>query len=385
MSDWYSDDPIEDSFQSPRRNRSFFALVLLLVAGFFIQSTLAGNIALSTGQPVEFGQGTIQTTACDNAVTISPLTSFANVTGGGSFKLSGVALSNLDTTAQGCAGRTLTMKVYGDTGTSLSTFAIIIATDGSYSSTSGTLSNQGAQGSTSSVTLTLSASIFSSSVYKITIEGSSTILTCATGGTCVVGDTGPGGGIIFYVDNGSGFNCGPSFTSTCRYLEVAQAGWNGGSDPLSPWANTAYQSTAVPGIVSRYPAITDPSEIGLGYQYSLAVVAQGNDATTAVGQARAYNGGSKSDWYLPTTSELNLLCRWNRGQAQSTTTVCNGGALNSGTGASGSGFLAEYYQSSSQLNTSLVWVQQFGTVNGAGNQGGGGKSATYRVRPIRAF
>jgi hypothetical protein len=277
------------------------------------------------------------------------------------------------------------MNVYGDTGASLSTFAIVIATDGSYSSASGTLSNQGAQGSSSSVTLTLSASIFSASIYKITIEASSTILTCATGGTCVVGDIGPGGGIIFYVDNGSGFNCGPTFTSTCHYLEVAQAGWNGGSDPLSAWANTAYQSTLVPGIVSRNPAYTDPSEIGLGYQYSLAAIVQGNDATTAVGQARAYNGGSKSDWYLPTTSELNLLCRWNHGQVQSTTIVCNGGTINSGTGASGSGFLSEYYQSSSQGLATLVWEQQFGTVNGVGNQGGGNKSATYRVRPIRAF
>jgi hypothetical protein len=99
--EWYAGDPIKDSRHSPRRKRSFFAIALLLVAGFCIQSTLAGNITLSTGQPVEFGQGIIQTTACDNAVSISPLTSFINVSGGGSFKLSGIALSNLDTTAQG--------------------------------------------------------------------------------------------------------------------------------------------------------------------------------------------------------------------------------------------------------------------------------------------
>jgi hypothetical protein len=385
MSDWYSDDPFEDESVRPRRSRSIFAVALLLISGYFIQSTFAGNISLNSGSGVEFGQGTIQTTACDGAVAITPINSFANSSGGGTFKLSAVALSNLDTTAQGCAGRTLTMKVYGDTGTSLSTFAIVIATDGSFSSTSGTLSNQGAQSTSSSVTLTLTANIFSSGVYKITIEGSSTILTCSTGGTCVVGDTGPGGGIIYYVDNGSGFNCGPTFTATCHYLEVSPAGWNGSSDPLSTAANTVYQSTAIPGIVNRNPAITDPSEIGLGYQYSLAFVAQGNDATTAAGQARAYNGGSKTDWYLPTTSELNLLCRWNRGQAQSATTVCNGGTMNSGTGASGSGFLAEYYHSSSQLNSTSTWVQQFGSVNGAGNQGGALKSATYRIRPIRAF
>ena len=52
-------------------------------------------------------------------------------------------------------------------------------------------------------------------------------LTCATGGTCIVGDTGPGGGIVFYVRAAGG-----TFTSTgsvcgtaCKYLEAAPTGW----------------------------------------------------------------------------------------------------------------------------------------------------------------
>ena len=233
--------------------------------------------------------------------------------------------------------------------------------------------------------LTLTSTVASANVFKITLESASTILTCATGGSCVIGNAGPGGGIIYYVDAGGGFNCGPTFTSTCHYLEVAPYGWNTGADPLNIWANASYQSTAVPGIVSQSTALNDPTEIGLGYKYSAAIVSQGNDATTAAGLARAYRGGSRSDWYLPTTTELNLLCQWNRGIVQNATTVCTGGALNSGTGASGSGLLAEYYQSSSQGSATLNWVQQFGTVNGVGNQGGGLKSASYRVRPIRAF
>jgi hypothetical protein len=199
-----------------------------------------------------------------------------------------------------------------------------------------------------------------------------------------IGDIGPGGGKIFYYLAG-GFNCGITFTSTCRYLEVAQNGWNSGTDPSIKWAITANVSTSVPGITSQNPAVNDPTEVGLGYKYSVAIVNQGNDATTAAGAARAYAGGSQNDWYLPTTSELNLLCQWNRGVAQNASVRCSGGTLNAGTGASDSGFISDYYQSSSQLNASLNWVQQFGTVNGTGSQGGGNKSSTYLVRPIRAF
>lgn len=385
MSDWYSDDPIEDLTNQPRRSKSFFAVALLLIVGFFIQSTFAGNISLNSGNILEFGQGILQTASCDKSITLTPQSTFANVSGAGGYNFSSVTISNLDTTVQGCAGRTLTMKAYGDTGTSLTTISIAIASDGTFTSSDGSLTNQGAQGSSSSVMLTLTSPIAAASVSKVTLESGSTVLTCATGGTCVVGNIGPGGGIVFYVDAGGGFSCGPTFTSTCNYLEVAPYGWNTGADPLKNWAIVSYQSTSVSGIVNESTPFTDPSEIGLGYKYSLAILAQGNDVTTAAGLARSYTGGSRSDWYLPTTTELNLLCRWNHGQAQSTTAVCNGGVRNSGTGAGSSGFAADYYQSSSQGSPTLNWVQQFGTVNGVGNQGGGLKSASYLVRPIRAF
>jgi hypothetical protein len=147
------------------------------------------------------------------------------------------------------------------------------------------------------------------------------------------------------------------------------------------WAVSTYQSVDVPSITNDSPAYNNASGIGLGYKNSLAIVAQGNGTTTAAGAARAYGGGSQSDWYLPTTAELNLLCQWARNVAQSVTTACTGGTLNTGTGASGGFSSAHYYWSSSQNVASHAWAQYFDD----GNQYNRSKNNPYYVRPVRAF
>ena len=123
------------------------------------------------------------------------------------------------------------------------------------------------------------------------------------------------------------------------------------------------------------------SGIGLGYKNSLAIVNQGNDTTTAAGAARAYGGGSKSDWYLPTAAELNLLCQWARNVTQSVTTACTGGTLNTGTGASGGFSPVTPYWSSSEVGTVGAWGQFFSD----GIQTGETKDRRLLVRPVRAF
>jgi hypothetical protein len=127
-------------------------------------------------------------------------------------------------------------------------------------------------------------------------------------------------------------------------------------------------------------AYNDVLGIGLGYKNSLAIVGQGNGITTAAGAARAYGGGSQSDWYLPSTAELNLLCQWARDLPQSVTTACTGGILNTGTGASG-GFSTDAYWSSSEVDGNDAWYRGFN----AGFHGSTGKGTTFSVRPVRAF
>jgi hypothetical protein len=212
-------------------------------------------------------------------------------------------------------------------------------------------------------------------------------LTCATGGTCSVGDTGPGGGKVFYVAT-TPFACGPERLENCRYLEAAPNGWNTGPDPTKAWAGPAFQSSDLTGITNESSANNTSTGIGLGYRNSELIKTQ-NDGTNppsnsyAAGAARAYRGPNNlSDWYLPTTAELNLLCQWARGVAPSVTTPCTGGSLNSSTyGAQSAGFEGWYYWSSSESSAQGAWYQYFFS----GLQDIPNKGSSYHVRPVRAF
>jgi hypothetical protein len=189
------------------------------------------------------------------------------------------------------------------------------------------------------------------------------VATCAEGGVCQVGDTGPGGGIVFYVapDNGTFTQIGASgsmCTTNCKYLEAARVSiWgDNSSDPLISWTIVGNQTSAVTG--------ADGTAIGSGYQNSVDILNQSGavvSSSTAATVARAFGGGSKSDWYLPSKDELNQLNLRN-------TTV---GGFVGGAG----------YWSSSESTASGAWGQSFPE----GTQLNFSKSFTQYVRPIRAF
>jgi hypothetical protein len=206
-----------------------------------------------------------------------------------------------------------------------------------------------------------------------------------------LGDTGPGGGKIFYFSS-AGFNCGPSYTATgsptgvkCRYLEVAPSGWNGGaSDPEKVWASFNWD-TLVPNVSARDTGFSMEAAVGLGYKDSVAIVEYGNDTTTAAGLARAYSGGSKSDWYLPSPAELNLLCQWSRGVPSNVTSDCTGGTHNSATYGASTAGLGGWYWTSTQSSS---FYRNYGPLLRLDSTGGyisRQKNTTNDVRPIRAF
>lgn len=171
--------------------------------------------------------------------------------------------------------------------------------------------------------------------------------TCAAGGTCKLGDTGPGGGIVFYVGSFTQTSTGQTLT----YLEAALSTWNGGSDPRQAWSGNTSSS------------VSTASAIGTGAANTAAIIAQSPTAGRAATSASAYTGGGKSDWFLGSTDELAAL------RAQSGLPGLGG---TWGTGP---------YWTSTQKAASTAWI----FLPNAANTYSLGKSSTLLVRPIRAF
>ena len=103
-----------------------------------------------------------------------------------------------------------------------------------------------------------------------------------------IGQTGPGGGIIFY-DAGSTLSWG-------RYMEVA-------TTSTSPaWTDSVMQWSGTTNVL-----VGTSSTIGTGYTNTLAMVAQNSTADKAGTKCRDFTGGGKTDWFLPSYNELTAL------------------------------------------------------------------------------
>jgi len=129
--------------------------------------------------------------------------------------------------------------------------------------------------------------------------GSNATLTCAQGGTCALGDTGPGGGKVFIVQT-------PTAAAPWRYMEAAPNTWSGESaDPPSEWCNIRNQF--VPNLLTgNIDTVQTSTVIGAGYSNTQKMLR--GCAYGAANAAASYNGGGKSDWHLPSSDELHQLC-----------------------------------------------------------------------------
>ena len=127
--------------------------------------------------------------------------------------------------------------------------------------------------------------------YDALLESVSSIPVAPTF-TYKVGNTGPGGGIIFFVDRYDEY---AGFT----YLELAPSSTQV-ARTWAPSTPTNYQSLSVTGADSR--------ALGGGYQNTIDIVNQGhvNPATSAARYCSDLVSGGQSDWYLPSIAEMKM-------------------------------------------------------------------------------
>jgi hypothetical protein len=336
------------------------ALVVLLAGGgFYLSSTLAANITLSSGGSIEFGQGVSQAVACSGSqnLTVTPRSSFVNATNGtGTYYLGSITVANIPTS---CYGVNFKLSAFGPSSStplalfnSTSTEAVVYNNSGSFEARplGSAFSISGGSGT---FTVTFNTPVAEAySVSKVTIQS-------ASGQAVQLGETGPGGGVIFYKAS-TPFSCGPTRATTCRYLEAAPDGWNTGQDPTRTWA---------PSGVGRTSAIAQETGIGWGYSNSLIVVALAgaNTSNSAAALARSYTSVVSSvtynDWFLPSKDEL--------------------GELYLQKSLVGS-FVNDWYFSSSDSTIdagAFAFIHRFAD----GVSALGGKASTPYLRPIRAF
>ena len=120
-----------------------------------------------------------------------------------------------------------------------------------------------------------------------------TVLSCADGGSCVVGADGPGGGKVFFV-SAVGFTCGPTLAQTCHYLEVANLN-------AAPSAQSGNFPTG---------QIATSMDIGTGLKNTNAIAALGGADNIAV-TVRGLTLGpkKKSDWFIGSKAESIEFCK----------------------------------------------------------------------------
>jgi len=219
-------------------------------------------------------------------------------------------------------------------------------------------------------------------------------VTCANGGSCIVGDRGPGGGIVYYVSASYFTSAGSTCNTTCKYLEVAPATWKTGvvaDDVTYLWSTNVLSTTGQNTIDASTEGLTINIaneklnwKIGQGfYNTSVMAVSGATSAARVAVLAYAATDSSAGQWFLPSMNELNELCKYARGQTTGVPTVaCNStGTLKTGTANDLGGFFASYYWSSSERGASDAYLQYFSS----GGSINSGKNFARGIRPVRAF
>jgi hypothetical protein len=206
----------------------------------------------------------------------------------------------------------------------------------------------------------------------LTLLGFSAVLAACTlpgvsNNTYNVGDTGPGGGVVFYLHrNGTFTSIGSDCGANCKYLEFAPADLEGEFEDgfEFEWCSDTESELGV-------------TALGIGTGMANTTTAAATCTSGAIQVAAEYVNNGKTDWHLPSRDELNELCKYAYQQTTGERLVdcVESGSLRTG-------FSADIYWSSSEdPATTFAWFQAFTS----DHQGGVSKALAGRVRPVRAF
>lgn len=325
----YHDDPedaisaTESSVASPIKRVLFaFSFLAILLLG----QTFAANINLSSNSRTEFGQGIQVLAACtgNNPLILNPSVDFANQQRAGEYYLKSVRVNGV---TPECSGLDFTIEVFGETGGALATHSINATSSVAYFDGSTFVKGPGAgytvSGNASDFTITFTNPVaLSSSVRTFTVQsGEHTVLTCLNGGTCSTGDTGPGGGVIFYQAAGTFTSLNASCGSSCKFLEYAPIGWGAGisvqpgenAGTSSSWPEMKYcagsgQTNNATTYQNQGRSTVVANTLGFGSKATSEMAINCTSGAGKVVDSLIYGG--QSDWFLPSVTEMNELCKF---------------------------------------------------------------------------
>jgi hypothetical protein len=199
----------------------------------------------------------------------------------------------------------------------------------------------------------VSGDVISGATYNY----SATAASCSAGGLCSIGQTGPGGGLVFITPSTSG-------NTTGRYFEAAPSGWNGtATDPVGKFCTNAVLIAGASG-----------TAIGAGETNTNLIANNATCGASAADTATALVLGGKDDWFLPSFDELKEMF--------SKLHKAVGGAL----GGFNTGLNTDYLSSSDDPTLiGYAMYGWFGSSDGVVGWGSTSKTQAWAYRPVRSF
>lgn len=382
---------------SPKRKYPKFIVLGIGYLFLFVNFTLAANITINNNSSTEFGQGYALTTTCDTYLTVNFTSEFDNATS--KFNMKNMTLGDISTKLH---DKKVTLSLlnestnqivsssnlYFDIDSTGTVFTSPLSTTSNIDYT--TVSTGGAnEVGTSSITFINllkqnGSKIPTEEVNRVIIETSQTgectvpVITCANGGTCALGETGPGGGPVIYVAQTPFTE--PVSGNTYKYIEAAPKNWvTGVTDPNSFLCSDSNQisgalSEAIgSAIINTNAYLAEADCIGSSSASNPAGLLK------IVSEIRKYG----STWNLPTLAEVQAMCKFARFGATIAPTKTNcddsGGSLDTVNWLSTSSY------ASSSKQSGVGWSSYVTFNTGVTNKLSAVQATRSNFRPIRYF